>query len=223
MAWNVDQVYGYLRFLVRKNQSGSISATDFFYVWNSEQSAYFQDLKGRFQNRNNEKLGTNIGLIENETIEIKLSPFTKTTTISITAGNGPKPSDFAYLLSLRIGGQDVLHINKNQISTVNDNVIDPPNVTDGKYYYTPYLNYYTFLPNTVTQATIDYISVPVDINWAFTIVAGRQVYNSAASVQPQWAQEDILEITGRTLKKLGIAYHDSDYAAYGNSVQNTGN
>jgi len=223
MAWNVDQLYGFLRFLLRKNQSGSVSATEFFYAWNSEQLAYFMDLKGRFQARSNGKSGANTGLIENETIETKLSPFTKNDTITITSGDGPKPSDFSYLLALRINGKAVLHINKNQIATVNDNVIDPPLISEDCYYYTPYLNKYTFFPSTVTEAEIDYIATPTDVVWGYTIVSGRQVYSSGASVQPQWMQEDILEITKRTLDSFGVSYHDNDFTQYGKSVINTGN
>lgn len=224
MAWNVDQIYGFVRFLIRKNQSGSISSTEFFYSWNSEQTQYFKDLKGRFQARNTGKTGANTGLIENETIETILSPFTKNTNINIVGGLGAKPSDFSYLLALRIGGYEVRHINKNQIATVNDSEIDPPSVADNSYYYTPYGSNYKFFPATVTQAEIDYIANPQDVVWAYTIDgSGRQVYNSAGSTQPQWLQDDIIEITKRTLKTFGVSYKDGDFAQFGNSVINTGN
>lgn len=223
MAWNVDQIYGYVRFLVRKNQSGSISSTEFFYTWNSEQMDYYQDLKGRFQARNNGKGGVNTGLIENERIEIKIAPFIKTTTIAIAAGLGTRPADFSYLLAFRINGKDVHHINKNQIAAVNDNVIDPPSVTDNAYYYTPYGAQYKFFPTTVTSADIDYLSVPTDVVWGYTLDgAGRQVYSSGTSTQPQWNQEEIIEITERTLKKFGVSYKDGDMAQYGSSIINTG-
>lgn len=224
MAWSVDVIYGYVRFLVRKNQSGSISSTEFFYTWNSEQMDYFQDLKGRFNARNNGKEGINTGLIENERIEIKLAPFTKTTTVAIAAGLGNRPSDFSYLFAFRINGFPVFHINKNQIATILDSAIDPPNVSENCYYYTPYGAQYKFFPTTVTSAEIDYLGTPTDVSWAYTLDgSGRQVYNSGASVQPQWNQEEIIEITERTLKKFGVSYKDGDMAQYGNSVINSGN
>lgn len=224
MAWNVDQVYGLLRFLIRKNQAGSISSTEFFYAWNSQQTQYFKDLKGRFQARNTGKTGANTGLVENETIETILSPFTKKAPIVIAGGIGPKPGDFSYLLALRINGHDVRHINKNQIAIVNDNAIDPPSIADNSYYYTPYGSNYVFLPATVTEAEIDYLSLPQDVVWAYTLDgSNRQVYNAGASTQPQWLQDDIIEITGRALKTLGVSYKDGDFAQYGNSVINTGN
>lgn len=220
----MDTIYGYVRFLIRKNQSGSISSTEFFYAWNSQQTQYFKDLKGRFQARNTGKEGGNTGLIENETIETILSPFTKKAAIVIAAGIGPKPADFSYLLALRINGHEVKHINKNQIATVNDNAIDAPSEITNSYYYTPYGGNYSFLPNTVTAAEMDYLAMPVDVVWAYSIDgAGRQIYNSVGSTQPQWSQDDIIEITNRTLKAFGVSYKDGDLAQYGSSVINTGN
>lgn len=222
MALTIDYLYQFSLNLIRKNQAGSLASIEWARHWNDASNTYQDDLLGRFQARSNGKAGANTGLIENETIETKLAPFTKTDTITITAGDGPKPSDFIYLLALRIGGKEVRHINKNQIATVNDNVIDPPSVADGAYYYTPYLNYYSFLPNTVTTATIDYIATPVDVVWGFTIVSGRQVYSAGTSVQSQWDDHSNREITKRMLTNLGVSFKDNDFSQFGAKVQMQG-
>jgi hypothetical protein len=223
MALTVDYLYQYTLNLIKKNQAGALGSIEWARHWNGESNAYQDDLLGRFQARSNGKAGLNTGLIENETIEQKLAPFTKLATIAIAAGNGNKPSDFKYLLALRIGGDHVYHINKNQKATVNDSVIDPPSVTDGTYYYTEYQGYYSFLPDTVTSADIDYIASPVDVLWNFTIVGGRQVYSISGSVQPQWDDASCREITKRVLNTLGIAFKDGDFANFGQHVINTGN
>jgi len=72
--WSVNDILNFTKFLTRKNQAGGISAKDLFYAWNSEQTALFEDLKGRWQSRNNGKEGQNTGLVENETILTKLTP-----------------------------------------------------------------------------------------------------------------------------------------------------
>ncbi len=221
--WSVNQIYSFLRWLLRKNQAGAISSGDFFNAWNSESSSYFQDMLGRFQARANGKDGINTGLIENETIESKLSPFTKTAALTIAAGVAPKPADFIYKLAIRINGQTVWHANKNQISSVNNSRIDPPSSASETYYYTDYGDSYSFMPTTVTSAELDYISHPVDVVWAFTIVGNRQVYDAANSVQPMWLQTDRIEITKRTLKSFGVSFHDNAFSEFGNSVINTGN
>jgi len=223
MALTVDYLYQYTLNLIKKNQAGALGSIEWARHWNGESNAYQDDLLGRFQGRSNGKTGINTGLIENETIEQKLAPFTKLGTIAIAGGNGNKPSDFKYLLALRIGGDHVYHINKNQKATVSDNVIDPPSVTDGTYYYTEYQGYYSFLPDAVTSADIDYIASPVDVVWAFTIIGGRQVYNPGGSTQPQWDDASCREITKRVLNTLGVSFKDGDFANFGQHVINTGN
>lgn len=222
MAWNVDQVYGFLRFLIRKNQSGSISATEFFYTWNAEQYAYHDDLVGKWQNRNNTKEGMNTGLIQNEVIMTKLAPFTIPVTIAIASGKATKPTDLIYTLALRINDTKVFKITHDQKWAVLDDVIDPPSITDDSYYYLEYEDYYSFLPPAVTSVDLDYVASCTDIVWGFTISGGRQVYNSGTSVQPKWNQNTIVEITKRALKILGVSYKDGDFSAYGQSIITTG-
>jgi hypothetical protein len=223
MAWNVNNIYQFLLKLIKENQAGSISATEFFYYWNAEQYAYHDDLVGKWQNRNNTKEGMNTGLIQNEVIMTKLAPFTIPITLAISSGNANKPNDFIYTLALRINDTKVFKINHDQKWAVLDDVIDPPNTTENSYYYMEYEGYYSFLPNTVTSVELDYIASCTDVVWGFTLDGNRrQVYNSGTSTQPKWNQNTIVEITKRTLKQLGVSYKDSDFTAYGNSIIQTG-
>lgn len=225
MAWNVDQIYGFLRWLINKNQAGGVSATDFFYVWNSEQYSYQQDLLGRWQNRTNTKEGINTGLIENETIMLKLAPFTKGVTIAVVGGQAPKPADFAYALALRINNAKVFSVDHDMLWAVLDDVIDPPSVTANSYYYIEYLNYYQLYPGSVTTLDLDYIGNCTDVVWGFTLdpTTKRQVYSPGASSQPMWGQNSIIEITKRALKSLGVHFSAQDFEAFGSSNIVTGN
>lgn len=208
---------------MKKNQAGAVGSIEWARHWNGESNAYQDDLLGRFQARSNGKSGINTGLIENETILQKLSPFTKNASIAIAGGDGSRPSDFKYLLALRINNQHVIHFNKNQKATILDNVIDPPSISDGAYYYAEYNGVYSFLPTSVTSADIDYISSPIDVVWAFTIVGGRQVYDSGSSVQSQWDDASNREICKRVLSTLGVSFKDGDFANFGQHIINTGN
>lgn len=222
-AWNIDQIYSSIKFIIRKSQAGGISATDLFYAWNIEQRDYHSDLVGRFQPKGNTKSGTNTGLIENELILTKLAPFTKNANIVVAAGLGPKPADFIYLLSLQVSGSACEYYEHDQKSFIVDSVIDPPSVADGACYYTEYEGNYNFLPNTITSASIDYISDVVDVIWAFTLDgAGRQVYDSGTSVQPLWDNDSIIEITKRSLTQLGVSFKDADFTNFGRTAQQTG-
>jgi len=229
MAWDVNDILNLTKFLTRKNQSGSISAKDLFYAWNSEQTAFFQDLLGRWQARAMSKTGVNTGLIQNETILTKLSPFTLPQNITITAGAADKPTDFVYRLALRINGADCIKINHNQIASINANVIDPPSIINNQFYFVEYQDYYSFLPTglptaSITTAQLDYLKLPAEVIWGFTLDAQkRQVYNAGTSVQPGWLDMDVVEITKRTLASFGVSYHDKDFEQFGKTAQLMGN
>lgn len=223
MALTTDFIYQFTLNLIRKNQAGPLASIEWARHWNDAQATYQDDLVGRFQPRANGKSGMNTGLIENRTILQKLSPFIKPATLAIVLGDASKPTDFIYELALRINGQEVRHINHNQVATVNDNVIDPPSILDNAYYVVAYQGYYRFLPSAVTEAALDYICTPTDVFWNYTFDgADRQVYSITGSVQPQWDNNSCREITKRMLTNLGVSFKDSDFASFGKSVQLTG-
>ncbi len=228
MALSVDYLYQFSLKLIRKNQAGGLSSKEFEIQWNDAQGSYQDDLLGRFQMRNVGKTGLNTGLLEDETILQKLSPFTIQETLTITGGNVTKPSDFVYRIGFRINGEDAYKINSGQIATVNNNVIDPPSITNNKYFFVEYEDYYYILPHTlptvsITTAELDYIKTPRNIVWGYVWDNdGRQVYNAGLSTQPQWDNNSCREITKRMLTNLGVSFKDNDFANFGKSVQLTG-
>jgi hypothetical protein len=224
VALSVNYLYDFCLKLIRKNQSSGLSSTEFSLHWNDAQGSYQDDLLGRFQLRSVGKTGTNTGLIEDETILQKLSVFTKQETLTITNGNANKPTDFVFRLAMRINGQDVYKITQSQIATVNNSVIDPPNISTDTYYFVEYEGYYYFLPHTgLTTAQLDYIKTPDNIVWGFTLDAdGRQIYNAGTSVQPKWDNNSCREITKRMLANLGVSFKDKDFENFGIKVQTTG-
>lgn len=223
MALTVNDLYVFVQKLIRKNQAGSLSSTEFNIFWNDAQRAYMGDLLGRFQLRANGKLGMNTGLILNETILTKLSPFTKTATLTISGGSVAKPTGLLYRLALRIDDFDVVFINHGQISEVKKSVIDAPSVADNKYYAYEIESTYKFLPASVTSAEINYIGDVTDIVWGYTLDGnGRQVYSSGASTQSKWDDISNMEITKRMLQDIGLSLKDRDFQNFGNQNVITG-
>lgn len=223
MALSVDYVYKFCLSIIRKNLAGGLTSDDFQYHWNAAQHAYQDDLLGRFNRDNNGKAGINTGLIENQTILTKLAPFTKNATIAFTAGVGPKPSDFKYELGFRVNGKQVQNINHSQIASVNDSVIDAPSVANNLYYRSQYGSNYSILPSSVASASIDYISVPDNVVWGYTVDGdGRQVYSAGTSTQPVWDNASAQEITERMLRTLGVAFSSREMQAFGVDTKNTG-
>lgn len=223
MALSVDYIYNFTLGLIRKNQSGGLKQTDFCYFWNDSQGAYQDDLLGRFQGRSNTKEGANTGLIEDETIIAKLTPFMLPVTIAVVGGQAIKPSDFLYTLAMRVGNFKVYQVDKDEIQDILNSVIDPPSISQNKYYFTEYQNYYLLYPGSVSSVNIDYIQTPPDIVWGFTFDGnGREVYDLATSVQPLWSNNSCREITKRTLKVLGVSYSSQDFENFGQTVQMSG-
>jgi hypothetical protein len=220
----VDDLFSFVKNLTMKNLSTGISNELFENMWHVEQISYQGDLLGRFQARNNGKAGANTGLIENETILQKLSPFIDTSTvISVSSGIGVKPEDLVYRLSLMVNGYDCQKINFNQRDSVTHSVIDPPSATDNKYYFLEYAGRYEFLPASVSSALLDYVKLPTKIKWGFNYNDDEEmIYNEGSSVHPQWDLASCQEITQRMLTLLGVSFKDSDFSNFGQQVIATG-
>ena len=223
MALTVNDLYVFTQKLIRKNQAGSLSATEFNTFWNDAQRAYMGDLLGRFQMRSNGKLGMNTGLILNETILTKLAPFTKSSTLVISSGSTNKPTDLLYRLALRTNDFDVVFVNHGQISEVKKSVIDAPSVANNLYYAYEIEGTYKFLPDTITEAEINYICDVTNIVWGYTLDGnGRQVYNSGSSTQSKWDDISNMEITKRMLQDIGLSLKDRDFQNFANQNVITG-
>lgn len=221
VEWNVNRILNLFKFLLRQNQSGSIGTDDFFNAWNTEQNSYHSDLLGRWTKMNNGKTGANTGLIMNETIMTQLAPFTIAGSVAISSGSATKPDDFIYGLARRLELNSVEYlvtkINHGQKWYVNNDVIDPPSVTDGTYYIIEYEDYYDVLPTTATgNLLLDYIAQPENIKWGYTFDnQNRKVYNAGLSIQPKWSDPVIIDITKRALVNFGVSYKDKDFTNFG--------
>jgi len=223
MGLSVDYLQNFVLSLIKKNQAGGLGNEDFERFWNDEQAAYQADLLGRFQAKNNGKTGINTGLIQDETILQKLSAFISPYPLTITNGKADKPKDFVYRVSLMSGNFNAYKINYNQRDSVVNSVIDPPSVPEDTFYFLEYEDYYEFIPNTLTSATLDYVKLPPNIKWGFTYDSeGRQVYNAGTSIQSLWDDNSNREICKRVLKLIGVSFKDNDFSNFGNTAVATG-
>ena len=83
-------------------------------------------------------------------------------------------------------------------------------------------NQFQFYPKTLGTAVLSYVKSAPDIVWGYTTVSGRPVYNAGTSVQPVWAEIDILEIITRALKLVGLNLQDGAVMQYANQINQTG-
>lgn len=220
MSLSVDYLYKFALGLIRKNQSAGLRVTDFQNFWNDAQSAYMDDMLGRFQNKSGTKEGINTGLIEDETITEKLSPFTLNVNLPVVGGFITKPADWEYTLALRAGNNNkVYQINKDQIYGTVNSVIDPPLVAANSFYYTPYENTYKIFPSDTVSVDLDYIQSPPDVVWGFTVAPnGLYQYDAGSSTDPKWSNNSCREITKWMLKVIGVSFSSQDFENFGQSV-----
>ena len=84
----VDQCYSILRFIVRKNQLGSLSPSDFQYAFNTAQRNYYDLLVGRIEQYQYGRPVPRIGLSMTDNVVSRLMPFESSvvlTTINSTS------------------------------------------------------------------------------------------------------------------------------------------
>lgn len=219
---NIDEIYTIVRFIANKNQSGYIGPTDFNNAFNLAQLQYFhqlvEDLQGWDANRRRIRLP--MGNAE-QVIE-KLSPFIVTLTDNVPGtGIYPKPADLSNLLAIRNSNNQkrVWRVEHDRVYSHTSSTIDSP--ADSPF-YTEYATYYQIQPVGIAVINIDYLRLPTDALWAFTVVGGRPVYDSGTSVQPLWGDTEMTDIIIRVLFMFGISIQASQLVQYYGSVKNDG-
>jgi hypothetical protein len=224
MAYNVGDIFEYVKFLTNKNQSGPIAPTDFFYAWNGEQRSYMADMLGKIRVLNPNKNAPQ-GLKEDASTLESLRPFNTQTTLTISvSGTATIPTNLVHALAVRINDRDCKYVNKGQIYSVINSAIDPPSIPNNIYYLTDYDTFYKFWPAASSSAVLDYIRDCRDVVYGFTPDANDvEQYNAGTSTQPEWGSLDIIAITKRTLKAFGIHFSSQEFMAYGQGAINSGN
>jgi len=220
MAWTVDDIYRFSKELINKAQRGEYTPDAFYLFWNAEQRSYMDECLGTIKEA---KQTRNAGVIMNSPIIAALQPFIKKVTLSINSGVGLYPSDFRTELALRINSFEVIYLPHEKNASVSNSVIDPPSVSENKYFYSIYNTGLSFLPATVSSAILDYVADCADVVWGYTTneSTGLPEYNAGTSTQPQWKNNELAAITKRTLKMLGVKFSANDFANFGQSVINT--
>jgi len=218
----VDKVYSILKFIVRKNQLGSLSPDDFAYAFNTAQRNYYDFLVGRIEQYQYGRAVSRVGLSMTDNVVSRLMPFQKSASVTVTSGLATKPGDFNKMLSLYTpNNYRVYRVEENRFSERIQDTIDP--VDEANAFYVEQNTNWRIYPTSLTTLTIKYLSVPADIVWAYTIDgSGRPVYDAGNSVQPLWKDNDIDELVGRAAKIVGVSFKEPTLSQFGQGVINTG-
>jgi hypothetical protein len=218
----VDQVYNILKFIVRKNQLGSLSPDDFAYAFNTAQRNYYDFLVGRIEQYQYGRAVPRVGLSMTDNVVSRLMPFESTATITITSGLATKPSDFNKSIGIYTpNNYRVYRVEENRFAERMQDSIDP--VDEANAFYVEQNTNWRIYPTSLTSIILKYLTVPVDVKWNYTLDdSGRPVYSSSGSVQPLWKDNDIDELVGRAAKIIGVSFKEPTLSQFGQGVINTG-
>ena len=218
----VDYCYSALRFIVRKNQLGSLSPTDFQYAFNTAQRNYYDFLVGRIEQYRYDSPKPRIGLSMTDNVVTRLMPFEQSAILTVSSGLANKPAGFNKLLAMYTSNNfRVYRIEEDRFAERFQDSIDP--IDEPNAFYVEQNSNWRIYPNTLNNLSIKYLTVPTDVVWGYTIDgSGRPVYNSGTSVQPLWNDNDIDEILARAAKIVGISLKEPTLVQFGEQVMAKG-
>ncbi len=224
---DVNEVYGLMRVIARKNQLESLSPTEFQACFNTAQRNYYDFLVGRVEQYRYDKPTPRVGLNMTDNVVSRLMPFQMSSVVTVTAGVANKPVGFNKLTAMYTPlNQRVFRIEEDRFAERIGDSIDP--VNESNAFYVEQSTSWRVYPTTLSTVTVKYLTVPTNVVWAYTLDgSGRPVYSAGAggsvipttgSVQPVWNNNDIDEIIGRALKILGVSIKENSLINYGQQV-----
>ena len=218
----VDQVYNILKFIVRKNQLGSLPPAEYEYAFNTAQRNYYDFLVGRIEQYQYGRPIPRVGLNMTDNVVTRLMPFQKKSVLPITLGILTKPADLNKISAIYTANNyRIYRIEENRFAERIQDSIDP--VDEANAFYIEEKSTLRVYPTTLANCTINYFTTPIDVKWNYTLDGqGRPVYSSTGSVQPVWLENDYDELIARAAKIIGVSLKDAVPMQYGQQVIQTG-
>lgn len=218
----IDEIYSMVKFISNKNQSGYISPDQFNPSINLAQKQYAEEVVHAIQGWDSAKRQLRIPMGNAQPNIQKIAPFIVADTPSVPVnGQLPKPTGLMHMLAIRasINTKPVWRVEHDRVAAHISSVIDPPSES---LIYTEYASYYQIYPTTIGEVSIEYIQIPPDVKWGYTLVSGRPVYDAGSSIDPLWGDEEITELISRVLFMFGISIQANQLVQYYGSVKTEG-
>ena len=229
---NVNDMYRICQFAINKAQNGYLTPSEFNLIINQAQVSYQDYLLGEFQQYQYGRAQARINYSENENIRQRLSPLITETTLTIngTSGEASYPNDYVQADAIiTTAFKRVRFVQQDSLYSYYNSEIDPV-ATNPIYLIEP--TGFQFYPKTLGTALLTYVKEVPTIVWAYTTVSGRPVYAPTqtgvgvtpitGTIQPIWADVDLLEIIARALKLVGVNLQAGQVEQYANQVTSQG-
>jgi hypothetical protein len=222
MTQSINDTYLFVQELINKQQNGYLPPDEFNRLINQAQYARFNELYGKPEQYAAVNMPVaKMAYARTQEISEKLSPFVTEVSLPVTVGVATVPVNLVHAVSMRYGTRVVKRVEYDRLSSFLNSVIDTPNADFPIYVQLD--GQYKIYPTTVTPVTLDYLRVPNEAVWGYTVVSGRPVYNSGTSTDLEWDETEITNICMKLLSMFGISVKDQQMVNYAEQQKAQGN
>lgn len=208
--------------LISSNNGGGLSPDEFIKYTNKASIARFNELYGKPETIRYDKPTPRVGYGMSQMIDVALIPFLTSTTVSITSGVGTLPSDVKHIDYIEANGRPVVRIPSDRWLNAKNSKLDEP-TAEFPIYTRKNLLSIEVAPSTITSVKVQYLKLPTDAVWNFTLVSGRPVYDSSGSVHLEWDKSEEMNLAMKVLSYAGITIGDNGLIQYGEGQKQQGN
>lgn len=137
-----------------------------------------------------------------------LTTFVAETLLSPSVQSPSLPADYVYDISMRTNGfTNVKKVDYDKVNTYVDSTIDEP--TQANPIYVEYASAITTYPTLNTPTYLTYYKYPATPVWGYTL-SPRPTYDANSSVNFAWKETEMLRLSARILKYMGISIRDTE-------------
>jgi len=220
----VDFAYQIVLQAASKNlQQGYISPADFNLNINQAQKSYQSWLVGESQQYQPGRPVSRISFGQNENVRQSLTPTIYGYILNLdSTGFSAYPRDFEKVDAMwtLYGNSRIRYVPQEDLWSVYNSRIDP--YQSNPFYLIEDLGF-RFYPRSLNQTKLSYVRDAPTIVWGYTLdVNGLPVYDPSTSVNPIWADLDMLEIIARALRLSGVNLMSAEISAYAEEIKNQG-
>jgi hypothetical protein len=210
MAINVNTVYRTVLLILNKEQRGYLTPDEFNKIASQVQLEIFRSYIDDYNqlSRTQQPEATYADRIS--LLQEKISIFEKTVTSNLS---GPSPitlpTDLYKIGSIvHNGANELQKIQKSELYTLNQSPLTAPTIKHPVYYTEG--NTYVCIPVTTGTLTNNYIKVPADVVWNFTIPSGQNYYeyDSSGSIDFEIHVSEQTEVILKILLYAGVVIED---------------
>jgi hypothetical protein len=227
---SINTVKQYIEYLVRKNNSGTLTPAQFNLIINRSQRTEFVNRVGNPHQYAPGQSVPQMGFQITQKITEDLKVFqTNANLIINNQGQSNYPADLAYTIpGLGYKTQknnetifvpiEVLDKDK-EYYRLSSKIVPPTKEYPVAIFENTYIQVY---PVSISNINFSYLRYPKDAVWAFTLVNNRPVFDPVNSVDLEWEDLVVNDIIIRVMQSIGISIKDAEILNFAQNKEVTG-